>query len=293
MRLVPPLLAAALALTIAGCADETGPGPAAAQSEPAESRQSTQTPTEEESAAGASAPSPTGEQSSPNSATAEEPSPSSTPTDTGKPVDPDAFTSRLEAAVERSPTAHIEIELQADGQMTASANGVQDLAANSLDMSVAMDSQELAYRLVDGEYYLAQPPKWVPVSQDSQNPLIRQTLQQIQILSMRNLLEAFVTGLEAAGVKGRDDVGGTATTHYTATVDSRKALAELGLTVAAGTPDSLLYDIWVDEDDLVRKMTFTQNGTTATMTASEWGEPVTIAAPQDSELAAAPESGTP
>src|SRR5699024_3244736 len=125
------------------------------------------------------APSPTGEQSSPNSATAEEPSPSSTPTDTGKPVDPDAFTSRLEAAVERSPTAHIEIELLADGQMTASANGVQDLAANSLDMSVAMDSQELAYRLVDGEYYLAQPPKWVPVSQDSQNPLLRQTLQQI------------------------------------------------------------------------------------------------------------------
>lgn len=287
MRLTAPLLAAALALTIAGCADEAGPGPTAAQSEPAESGQSTQTPTAE----GSSDPSPAGEQTSPDSATQE--APASTPTNTGKPFDPEEFTTRLEAAVAETPTVDVDVRVQMDETMSATAKGVQDLARNALDMQVDLGGHQLGYLLVDGQYYLAQPPKWVPVEKDSDDPMVERTLQQIQILSMRNQLDAFTAGVEQAGVKGKEKVDGVRTTHYTARVDSQRALAELGMDKAPGTADAILYDIWLDDEDLIRKMSFSANGVTAVVTAGEWGAPVSISTPKPSEIAEAPESGTP
>lgn len=274
MHLTPPLIAAALALSISGCAaDGAGPGPTAPQnaSTPAAPSVSTTASSSEGQAAAA----PEGE------------SPSSTPTDTGKPFDPEEFTSRLTAAVEENPTVRIDVQVQLDA-VSATARGVQDLERNALDMDVDLGGQQLGYRLIDGRYYLAQPPKWVPVTKDSDNALIRSTLEQIQILSMRNQLDAFVVGVEAAGVKGEEEVGGTTTTHYTATVDAEKALTELGMDRDPSTPESVVYDVWLDDEDLIRKMSFTQNGATATMTASDWGGPITIEKPKPSELAAAP-----
>ena len=264
MRLTPVLATAAAALTVAltatACsAADGGPGPTAAQS----------------------------------SASEQSESPSSTPTDTGEPFDAEEFTSRLEASVEANPTVSIDVQVKLDEQTSATATGVQDLSRNALDMDVDLGGQQLGYLLVDDQYYLEQPPKWVPVSEDSDNPLIQQTLQQIQILSMRNQLDAFVAGLEGAGTKGEEQVEGVTTTHYTATVNTDKAFAELEMDKGEGTPDEVIYDVWLDEDDLIRKMSFTQNGAEATMTATDWGQPVTIEAPAESELAEAPDSGTP
>lgn len=293
MRLTPPLLAAALALTVTGCAGGSGPGPTAPQNastplapsvsstapsttsttgQPEESEESTESdaPTEGE-------PAPQEDQSS-----------SSTPTDTGKPFDPDEFTGQLEAAVGQSPTVHVDVQVQMNESMSATATGAQDLGRNALDMDVDLGGQQLGYLLVGGQYYLAQPPKWVPVDEGSENPMVKQTLQQIQILSMRNQLDAFVAGLEAAGVKGTEQVGGVSTTHYTARVDSERALSELGMDKAAGTADVILYDIWLDENDLIRKMSFSANGVSAVVTASDWGDPVDISKPSPGDIAQAP-----
>lgn len=274
MRLTPPLLAAALALTVAGCADDAGPGPTAPQnaSTPAAPSVSTTASSSE----GRTEAAPAGE------------SPSSTPTDTGKPFDPEEFTTRLEAAVDAAPTVRIDVQIQMNETMSATAKGAQNLARNALDMEVDLGGQQLGYLLVDGQYYLAQPPKWVPVEEDSDNPTVEQTLQQVQILSMRNQLDAFVAGLEQAGIKGTETIDGVATTHYTARVDSQQALAELGMEKAPGTADAILYDIWLDDEDLIRKMSFSANGVTAVVAAGEWGAPVGITKPKPSEIAAAP-----
>lgn len=267
MRLAPSLVAVTLALTLAACADGTaGPGPTGAQTEAdASPSEASATPVPEEP----------------------------TPTDTGTPFDPEEFASRLEAAVDEHPTVRIDVEVLLGEQTSATAKGVQDLTRNALDMQVDLGGQQLGYRLVDGQYYLAQPPKWVPVTEGGDNPLIQQTLQQIQILSMRNQLDAFLTGLQAAGVKGEEQVDGVTTTHYTASVHAAQAMAELGMEKAPETPETVIYDVWLDEEDLIRKMSFTQAGASATLTATDWGEPVTIATPKDSELAEAPSAGTP
>lgn len=294
-RMTRAAFAVAVAVTVTGCGgDGGGPGPTAGADEPLNTwtptpggdASSTTRSTGTTSSPASSATSPASTESS-SSATS-----SSTSTDTGTPFDPQEFTSRLRSAVEKHPTVAIEVEATLGGQQSVSANGTQDLEEDALDMTVDMGGQELGYRLVDGRYYLAQPPKWVPVTEESTNPLIQQTLEQVQLLSMRKQLDAFLAGVEAAGDKGSEEIDGVTTRHYTATVDTAKAQAELGRTKDPGAPDSLVYDVWLDEDHLIRQMTFTQDGARATMTATDWGDPVTIDPPKDSEIAQAPDSGT-
>ena len=270
--------AAALAtagLALSACGGDGGPGPTEGSGGGSQS-----------SISNSSTPTPGGDGS-----TSASPSPStasSTPTDTGTPFDPKEFTSRLQKAVDAHPTVRIDVDVTLDEQEGVSASGVQDLANNALDMDVDLGGQELGYRLVDGKYYLAQPPKWVPVTPDSSDPVVEQTLEQIQLLSMRKQFDAFIAGVEQAGDKGSEKVDGINTTHYTATVDTQKANRARGQKSAPGTPEKMIYDVWLDGDDLIRQMTFTQDSSKATMTAKDWGEPVKIVTPKDSEIARAP-----
>lgn len=270
-------LALATALTLSACGGDGGPGPTAGTGGDSVSNSSTPTP------GGGKDSTPTLSNSTKSSSTS-----SSTSTDTGAPFDAAEFTDRLEAAVDANPTVKIDVTAKIAGQSQASATGVQDLSADSLDMDVSLAGQQLGYRLVDGQYYLAQPPKWVKVDENSTNPLVKTTIDQVQILSMRRQLDAFVAGVEKAGNKGTENVGGVSTTHYTATVDTATSLRELGMKPAPGAPETVIYDVWLDEDDLIRRMEFTLNDATARLLASEWGEPVSITAPSGSELATTP-----
>jgi len=290
-----PVAAAAvgLALALAACSGRgAGPGPTAPQSEAAG--------TTGAGGEGGGAPPSSTTSTSSSSSEGEEPtsasegsetsseSSSSTPTDTGKPFDPEEFTDRLQAALADNPTAHISLEIEVDGNVAMSAEGDQDLVAGSLDMDVEMADQQLGYRLVDGDYYFEQPPKWVPVTRDSDNTAVRQALDQIQVLSMRNQFDAFVAGVEDAGVKGHEEVGGVRTRHYTATVDTTRSMAELEVDKDEGMPDAIVYDVWLDQQDRIRRISFELNGATTTVNATSWGEPVDIEAPTESELAESP-----
>lgn len=296
-RALPSTLAVATVLALAACGGDGGPGPTAGStskdapisSEGASPSSATSTGSTTDSSSGSST-SGASDSSSPDSTQSSSSSAAdaSTSTDTGEPFDADEFTSRLETAVDANPSVRIEVAVGPQDQPSATASGVQDLADDALEMQVSVGGQEMTYRLVDGQYYLKQEPKWVPVTKDSTNPLIKQALSQTELLSMRRQFDAFIAGVEAAGDKGTEEIDGVSTTHYTATVDTDKALQELGLSKAAGTPESAIYDVWLDEDDLIRKMSFTQNGANAVLTASDWGEPVSITKPKGSELAKVP-----
>lgn len=280
------LVATSAVLALAACGGDGGPGPTAGSGASPSStgaRSNTSTPTP-----GTADPSSATTSSSTTSTTSEPASTSSsTSTDTGTPFDAREFTDRLEAAVAAHPTVHIDVEATLGGQQAMTATGVQDLDADALDMDLDLNGQQLGYRLVDGRYFLEQPPKWVPVAKDSGNPLVEQTLDQVNLLSMRSQLDAFVAGVRTAGDKGEEEVDGVTTTHYTAQVDTKRAFAELGMERGAGVPATVVYDVWLDEDDLIRKMSFDLNGLRAMLTASEWGEPVRISTPRPSQIASA------
>lgn len=269
-------LAASAVLALAACGGDGGPGPTAGTGST-----STQAPTTTSKSTSTSASSTKAKSSSASPST----SSSSKPTDTGTPFDPKEFTSKIERAIHRNPTVTIDVKMGAQGQPGITATGVQDLKNEALEMELDLNGQKFTYRLVDGTYYLAQPPKWVAITKGSTNPLVKQALEQTSALSMRKQLDAFVAGVESAGDKGSEKVEGVTTTHYTATVRTADVRKELGLDPDPNAPARLIYDVWLDEDDLVRKMSFTQNGANATLIAKGWGDPVSIVKPKDSELA--------
>ena len=300
MRTRLPVVAATagLALALTACSGEgAGPGPTAPESAASTAGgEGGGPPPSSEETTSTSSSSSEGDETTSDSADSEEPkdssesssNSSSTPTDTGKPFDPEEFTDRLQSAIAESPTAHISLEIEVDGNVAMSAEGDQDLVEGALDMDVEMADQKLGYRLVDGDYYFEQPPKWVPVTRDSDNAAVRQALDQIQVLSMRNQFDAFVAGVEDAGVKGHEEVGGVRTRHYTATVDTTRSMAELEVEKEEGMPDEVVYDVWLDSEDRIRRISFELNGATTTVNATHWGEPLDIEAPTGSELAESP-----
>lgn len=284
MRTISMTLAVAATLALAGCGGDGGPGPTAGTGSTSKDAPITSGGPATSSGTASSTSGSGSTSSTATSSTSSTSTPattSTTSTDTGKPFDAKEFTDRLEAAVDKNPTVKIDVQFGPD----ATASGTQDLANNTLEMDVDAGGQQMTYRLVDGQYYLAQPPKWFAVDDASTNPLVKKALEQTALLSMQTQLDAFVAGVESAGVKGTEKVDGVSTTHYTATVDTDKALRELGMAKAPGSPETAIYDVWLDDDDLIRKMSFTQNGANAVLTATDWGKPVSITKPTGSELA--------
>lgn len=278
--------AAALALALSACGGDGGPGPVEGNSSTPAAPSTSDGDPNVSMPSGTAADDPeVGNDKDSEDGDAEETKPSSTSTDTGTPFDPDEFTGKLKKSVEENPTVAIDVTATLDGEQDLTATGTQDLENDALDMEVEMAGQQMGYRLVDGQYYLSQPPKWVPVTEDSTNPLIKQTLETVQLLSMRKQFDAFVAGVEKAGDKGTEEVDGVQTRHYTATVNTDQAYEELDAEKDPNAPETLIYDVWLDDDDLIRKMQFTQDGAKATLTAKDWGEPVDIAKPKDSEIA--------
>ena len=282
-------LAASAVLALAACGGDGGPGPTAgsgstSKDAPITSGGPATTSGTASSTAGSGSTSSAAKSStatSPTSTPSTPASTSTTSTDTGKPFDAKEFTDRLEAAVDKNPTVKIDVQFGPD----ATASGTQDLANNTLEMDVDAGGQQMTYRLVDGQYYLAQPPKWFAVDDASTNPLVKKALEQTALLSMQDQLDAFVAGVQSAGVKGTEEVDGISTTHYTATVRTADVRKQLGLAADPNAPETMIYDVWLDGDDLIRKMSFTQNGANAVLTATDWGKPVSITKPTGSELA--------
>lgn len=293
MRTAAIALTATTALALSACGGDGGPGPTAGSGDDSVSNSSTPTPGGDKGSTpgGSSTSSPRSTSSGSDEPTlsnstksSSAAASSSTSTDTGKPFDAQEFADRLEAAVDANPTVKIDVRFGPD----ATASGYQDLADDALEMDVDAGGQQMTYRLVDGQYYLAQPPKWFEVTEDSTNPLVKRALEQTALLSMRTQLDAFIAGVESAGDKGDEQVDGVRTRHYTATVRTADVRKELGLEADPDAPPTMTYDVWLDEDDLIRKMSFTQGGADAVLTASEWGEPVSITKPKSSELAEVP-----
>jgi hypothetical protein len=53
-------------------------------------------------------------------------------------------------------------------------------------------------------------------------------------------------------------------------------------------PKTIEYDVWVDEQALVRRMVLDLDEGSVDMEMSEWGEPVSIKAPAAADLVEAP-----
>lgn len=164
-----------------------------------------------------------------------------------------------------------------DGEVTVTAEGVQSGGDAQLTMQLSgpqvtgpggAQMDDIDVILLDGVMYqrfpmlteaLGSDAQWLRLDLESLGPEFADVYEAAESSDPAQQLDV----LEQAGdvtVVGQEEIGGVATTHLQVVVTMRAALAAQGLDPSTFDdsgidPDEpVLYDLWVDEDDRMRRM---------------------------------------
>jgi LppX_LprAFG lipoprotein len=196
----------------------------------------------------------------------------------------------MKAAIADNESAHVTMEMTGGQQMSGEGDVsyAGDETAMQMNMQIPqMGSGTMEMRLIDGVIYMAIPPmtpegKFFEIdTNDPNSPL--GNLGGVTQGDPLATFDAFDAGLEDARYVGEEDVDGEQLDHYVLTVDAKKAAEAQGQPARPGMPDTITYDMWIDDEDLMRRIEFdlgeAAGGGGRVMTMSDWGAPVTVEAP--------------
>lgn len=265
-RLAAAVAVPLLLLGVAACSDDE-PTDAASET-PTETQSPTETPTETET--------PTDEE---------------TDSPGGQVVaDPTELFDAMQAAMKEAGTAQVAMDV---GMGTA--NGAMDYSSDEPSMTMMTDlgGVKIEMRFVDGELYVSMPPapqgKFYKLGASDRLGL-GDTLKGS---SPSDSAAEIAQALEKLVEVGDEDIAGEATTHYVATIDTAKAslLSGGGPDLGGGSidlPEALDVDLWVTEDDLIRRIVMELGAVSMQLDYTAWGEPVDISAPAASDILETP-----
>ena len=216
-------------------------------------------------------------------------------TSAGKEVDPAAFVDDLQAGLKASTTAKMTMKLNMGGQ-AINADGAVDYTTTPPNMAMTMQSPALAdqsieMRLVDKVLYMNMGQmtnnKFVSYDLSDAKNLPPGMDQLTNTLNPLAAFDSFEEGIKSVVFVGDEDVDGEQLGHYKITVDTSKIDQFKELPTQAQLPDNVNYDLWLDDQNRMRKMTMKLESGTPMETEvefSKWGESVDIAAPPASEV---------
>ena len=98
--------------------------------------------------------------------------------------------------------------------------------------------------------------------------------------------DALVDAVDKVQNKGQEEMSGVASTHYVVTVDAEAWLDQLpedSVHRQIDLDDSLVVDLWIDEQSLPVRLEYTGTdpGDQARVDYTSWGTPIAVVAPQD------------
>ena len=227
----------------------------------------------------------------------------------GDTVEPAEFVKTVSEGVENSTTAHMTMktELGSAGSMTAEGDVDYTTTPPSMAMSLALPGGmggDMDVRLVDGVMYmsmgeLTQGKFWKLDPSDPDGPLASMGMDQmLDQMDPAKALESMQDGIDQVTYVGEED----GLDHYELTIDMAKMMTAMGSDLPQGMdsqmPDSVTYDVWLDDEGRFTKMVMDDlpMGTTDTgsveMNISDWGEDVSIEAPSADQITEMPDLGS-
>jgi hypothetical protein len=184
----------------------------------------------------------------------------------------------------------MSMRMNAGGQVMT-ISGVQTMkpVAMRMTMNGAAFGGRLEMILVKGTAYLSTSElpagKFVKVDPDSDDPMAASLGEMLKEINPNTTFDAFDAGLQKVEFIKTERLDGRKVDRYAVTVNVTAAMKAQGKKVPAGAPKSLVYTIWMGSaDHLMYKVLFELGGATMTMTASDWGKPVSITAPPASKI---------
>ena len=126
---------------------------------------------------------------------------------------------------------------------------------------------------------------WKYLKIDRSDPAMGNLLDQMSSFGPESSVSAMQGAVQDVEYAGTDTVDGTKVDKYQVTVDSSSLAKTLGAGAgSADLPKTVSYDLYVDQDHLMRRIDMTVNKQHIVMTVNKWGEPVEIAAPPASQV---------
>lgn len=230
----------------------------------------------------------------------------------GDQVEPAEFVKTVTDGVEASTTAHMTMDISAGSTGSVTAEGDVDYTTKPPSMAMKMtlpgaaggqSMGDMDIRMVDGTIYmsmgqLTQDKFWKIDPSDPKGPLASMGMDKMMDqMDPAKALETMQDGISKVTYVGEE--GGL--DHYELTVDMKKMMASMGGNLPEGAqaqlPDSVTYDLWLDDQNRFTKMSMDDlpmGGTSGSMemTVSDWGKDVDIEAPPADQVTDMPDFGS-
>lgn len=204
---------------------------------------------------------------------------------------PDAFIERLKASMGEEGSMHVSMDMTGPAEMQAEGDSSYGPDGSEMHLTMnmaAMPDGPIEMILADGKAYMSMPgltEEGQFFEIDESNPAFG-TLGNG--LTPADTFDAFEAGLTKVDELGEEQIDGEPTTRYRLHVGAEEALEATGQEMVPGLPDELVYEVWLDSEDKMRRLTYELMGMELTMDMTRWGEPVEIEAPSEDDLIAPP-----
>ncbi|MDO5627822.1 MAG: hypothetical protein Q4G43_05810 [Mobilicoccus sp.] len=210
----------------------------------------------------------------------------------GDEVDIDAFYDRAQAAAEQAGTYAMTMTMTDGAGETTSMNGHGDISDPHhprADMRMTLPGGTgQVHVILDGASAFVQPPMGgagyleMPVE-----AFVQPDGQNLTSLMKPAEMMAFTRAAVVSVIyQGVEEEGGESLHHYSVIMDPQK-LEQTYTTQQPGVvtmPTTIPYEIWLDDQHLLRKMTMDAQDSSMTMTADRYGQPVEITVPPSEQI---------
>ena len=183
--------------------------------------------------------------------------------------------------------------MEMDGE-EAEMTGAMDISDGTPRMQISMTVPELGaidMILIDGDTYMSIPnltPEGTYLAAPAD--LLGESAE-LDNLDVSSQWDAWEQGAEKVLFMGEEDVDGTQMRRYQVNIDGEALAAAAGaegvddaMTTSLGLEDGIVYDVWLDSDNLMRKLSFDIDGDVMEMRMDNWGEDPGIEAPDPSDV---------
>lgn len=206
-----------------------------------------------------------------------------TPAARGTLLTEDNFTEVMRAALQESESAHMAMRM--GSLMSLEGDVSYDGDVTEMAMTLGLGSGDGSGRLVfvDEILYLQMPGmtqegKWTQL--DSSHPTLGTLVDRMTQMGPGGSVELMGDGLEEIEHVGQDRIDGAKVTKYEVTVETAAVASSLGVPEgSSGIPSSVTYDLFVTEDNLIRRMVVEIQGQELVLDVTDWGKDVDIEAP--------------
>jgi len=190
-------------------------------------------------------------------------------------------------AAVKAKSAHITMNVSGATSMKAAGDVAYAARQPTMSMTMSQGQGTSELRFVGGLLYMqipgmTPPGKFVSIDpKDKKSPYAKAFGDMTSQMDPLHSIKAMEKAVQSVEPVGKETVDGVETEHYEVVVDTAALLDQMGPGAAkqASVPKTVTYEMWLDDQDLLRQMRFAMSGASLEAKMTDWGKPVTVKKP--------------